>query len=558
MSQHQTYDYIIAGAGSAGCALADRLCEDPDITVCLVEAGGNGNSLFVRMPAGNGFVFGNPRFDWGYESGVQPELNGRTIYYPRGKGLGGTSLLNGLIYVRGNAADFDRWRDMGIPGWGYADVLPYFKKSETAPHRDSEFHGQSGPIKITPSENFCPVSQMFVEAAQQAGAVLNHDFNAASQVGVGRFDAKVSNGQRQSTSATYLRKRPNNLTILTGTRVLRVAFSGNKATGLHIGRDGKIQTITAEREVVSCLGAFESPKLLMLSGIGPANHLNAMGIEPLQDLRGVGESLQDHPNMPLTFEIKDKNLSFARYQRLDRSIWLGMQYLLNKSGPATGPFWSTALFHAFDGGQLPDLEVFCTPMVVKEGAGGAGWSLQNLLNPGRAILARGKTAAPGIQFDINLLRPKSTGRVRLASNDPTDHPRIDPGFFSDHADIETLIDAVEHIREITCQPAFGDVVGKEVAFGPEVKSRSAMATGLRQHITTGHHPVSTCRIGADDDVKAVLDAEFRVRGIEDLRVVDASAFPDQLSGNPNAAIIMMAERAADMLLGRPQVDPLFT
>ena len=555
MSQHQTYDYIIAGAGSAGCALAARLCEDPDITVCLIEAGGNGDSLFVRMPAGNGFIFGNPRFDWGYESVAQPGLNNRTIYYPRGKGLGGTSLLNGLVYVRGNAADFDRWRDMGITGWGYADVLPYFKKSETAPHRDSEFHGQSGPLKITPAENFCPVSQIFVEAAQQAGAVLNHDFNAASQVGVGRFDAKVFNGQRQSSSATYLQNRPDNLTILTGTRVLRVEFSGNKATGLHIGSDGKSRTIKAAREVISCLGAFESPKLLMLSGIGPADHLKALGIEPLQDLRGVGESLQDHPNMPLTFEIKDKNLSFARYQRLDRAIWLGTQYLLNKSGPATGPFWSTGLFHAFDGGKMPDLEAYCVPMVVKEGGGGAGWSLQNLLNPGRAILARGKMAAPGIQFDINLLRPKSMGRVRLASNDPTDHPRIDPGYFSDHADIESLIDAVEYIREVTCQPAFGGIVGKEIAFGPEVKSRSAMETGLRQHITTGHHPVSTCRIGADDDGQAVLDAEFRVRGIDGLRVVDASAFPDQLSGNPNAAVIMMAERAADMLLGRPQLEP---
>ncbi|MBT8435121.1 MAG: GMC family oxidoreductase N-terminal domain-containing protein [Gammaproteobacteria bacterium] len=557
MSHKLTFDYIIAGAGSAGCTLAARLCEDPAITVCLVEAGGNGNSLFVHMPAGNGFIFGNPRFDWGYESVAQPELDDRTIYYPRGKGLGGTSLLNGLVYVRGNAIDFDRWRDMGIPGWGYADVLPYFKKSETAPHRDSEYHGQSGPLKITPAENFCPVSQAFVEAAQQAGAVFNHDFNAASQVGVGRFDAKVSDGQRQSTSATYLQNRPDNLTILTGTRVLRVEFSGSQATGLHIASNGNPQTIKAEREVISCLGTFESPKLLMLSGIGPADHLKAMDIEPLQDLRGVGESLQDHPNMPLTFEIKDKNLSFARYQRLDRAIWLGLQYLLSKSGPATGPFWSTGLFHAFDGGQLPDLEVYCVPMVVKEGVGGAGWSLQNLLNPGRAILARGKIAAPGIQFDINLLRPKSTGRVSLASNDPTDHPRIDPGYFSDNADIDILIDAVEHVREITCQPAFGGVIGKEIAFGPEINSRSAMATGLRQHITTGHHPVSTCRIGAEDDAQAVLDAKFRVRGMEGLRVVDASAFPDQLSGNPNAAVIMMAERAADMLLARPQLDPLF-
>lgn len=558
MSQNQTYDYIIAGAGSAGCALAARLCEDPDVTVCLIEAGGNGNSLFVRMPAGNGFIFGNPRFDWGYESVPQAGLDGRTIYYPRGKGLGGTSLLNGLVYVRGNAADFDRWRDMGIRSWGYADVLPYFKKSETAPHRDSEFHGQSGPLKISPAENYCTVSQMFVESAQQVGAPLNQDFNAASQIGVGRIDATVFNGQRQSTSATYLKQRPANLTILTSTPAMRVAFSGHKATGLQIGGNDGSRTINAEREVISCLGAFESPKLLMLSGIGPAEHLQSFGIDPLVDLRGVGESLQDHPNMPLTFEINDGSLSFARYQRLDRAVSLGMRYLIRKSGPATGAFWSTALFHAFDGGELPDLEIYCTPMVVKEGTGGAGWSLQNLLNPGRAILARGKTAAPGIQFDINLLRPKSTGRVRLASNNPTDHPQIDPGYLSDHADIESLIDAVEHIRELTCQTPFDSVVGKEIAFGPEIKSRSAMATGLRQHITTGHHPVSTCRIGADDDVQAVLDAEFRVRGIEGLRVVDASAFPDQLSGNPNAAVIMMAERAADMLLGRPQLKPAQT
>ncbi|MDH3635924.1 MAG: GMC family oxidoreductase N-terminal domain-containing protein, partial [Gammaproteobacteria bacterium] len=472
-----------------------------------------------------------------------------------GKGLGGTSLMNGLIYVRGNRLDFDRWHDLGIPGWRYADVLPYFKKSETAPHRNSEFHGQTGPLKISPAENYCPVSQMFVEAAQQAGAPLNHDFNGASQIGVGRFDATVFNGQRQSTSATYLQQRPANLTILTGTRVLRVEFSGNRASGLLIEGNAGPQTINAEREIVSCLGAFESPKLLMLSGVGPADHLRRHGIEPIVDLSGVGEALQDHPNMPLTFEINDSSLSFARYQRLDRAISLAMQYWFGKTGPATGPFWSTALFHAFDGGELPDLEVYCTPMVVREGAGGAGWSLQNILKPGRAILARGKTATPGLQFDINLLRPESRGSIRLASTNPAEPPLIDPGYFSQQKDVETLIDGAEHIRELTSQPAISKIVGNEIALGPQVKSRSAMAAGLRRHITTGHHPVSTCRIGADDDAQAVLDAEYRVRGVEGLLVVDASAFPGQLSGNPNAAVIMMAERAADMLLARPQLEP---
>jgi choline dehydrogenase len=555
MLQPQRYDYIIAGAGSAGCALAARLCEDPDISVCLVEAGGRGNSLFVRMPAGNGFIFGNPKFDWGYESIPQPGLGGRSIYYPRGKGVGGTSLMNGLIYVRGNALDFDRWRDQGIAGWGYRDVLPYFKRSECAPHRDSGFHGRSGPLKITPAENYCAVSRKFVTAAQQAGAPFNEDFNAQRQIGVGRFDAKVFNGQRQSTSATYLKRRPDNLTLMTGTRALQVALSANRAVGLKLVGNGSTQSIFAEREVISCLGAFESPKLLMLSGIGPADHLRQFDVEVALDLPGVGESLQDHPNMPLTFEIRDSALSFARYQRFDRALWLGLQYLFNKSGPATGPFWSTALFHAFDGSELPELEVFCTPMVVREGAGGAGWTLQNLFNPGRAILARGKTAAPGIQFDINLLRPRSRGKVRLASGNPLDHPLIDPAFLKDQDDVDTLINGVEHIRDTTRQPALSDIVGTEITFGPTIISRAAMATALRANVTTGHHPVSSCRIGADDDPRCVLDAEFRVRGIEGLRVVDASAFPDQISGNPNAAVIMMAERAADFLLGKPQLQP---
>lgn len=553
MVQPQRYDYIIAGAGSAGCVLAARLCEDPDISVCLIEAGGDGNSLFVRMPAGNGFIFGNPKFDWGYESTPQARLGGRKIYYPRGKGVGGTSLLNGLVYVRGNRLDFDRWRDLGNPGWGYDDVLPYFKKSANAPHRDSEFHGQSGPLKITPAENYCPISQMFVAAAQQAGASFNEDFNGCKQVGIGRFDAKVFNGQRQSTSATYLEQRPPNLTLLTNTRALKLEVSSAKAVGLQVEIRGVANTLYAEREIISCLGAFESPRLLMLSGIGPADHLRASNVDVVLDLPGVGCSLQDHPNIPLTFEIKDRSLSFARYQRLDRTIWLGLQYLFGKCGPATGPFWSTALFHALDGGDLPDLEVFCTPMIVREGAGGAGLTLQNLLNSGRAILARGKTAAPGIQFDINLLRPRSHGSVRLASNDARAHPLIDPAYFSATTDVEALINGVEHIREITRQPAMREIVGKEITFGNEVTSPAAMAAALRQNITTGHHPVSTCRIGPANDAEAVLDAEFRVRGIDALRVVDASAFPDQISGNPNAGIIMMAERAADFLLGRPQL-----
>ncbi len=548
----QEYDYVIAGAGSAGCALAARLCEDPDASVCLVEAGGSGDSLFVRMPAGNGFIFGNPKFDWGYESVPQPGLDGRRIYYPRGKGLGGTSLMNGLIYLRGNHRDYDRWRDAGLPGWGYDDVLPYFKKLECAPHHDRDFHGHDGPLKVSPAINYDPVNRAYVEAAVRAGARRNPDFNGAQQVGAGRIDAMVYRGERQSTAAAYLRARPANLTILTRSRARGIEFDGRRASGLRVVRNGREFVLRAEREVVSSLGAFESPKLLMLSGIGPGDELARVGIDVRVDLPGVGESLQDHPNIPLTFHIADPRLSFARYQRLDRALWLGLRYLLARSGPACGTFWSSALFHAFDRGELPDIEAYCTPMVVREGPGGAGWTIQNLLNPGRAVIARGKIAAPGVQFDTNLLRPTARGHVRLASADPDDPPLIDPAYLDNDADIDTAVRAVELMREIAAQAPLAKLLGAEIALGAEARRREQIVAGLRRHVTTGHHPVSTCRIGADDDPGAVLDGEFRVRGVDGLRVVDASAFPDQISANPSATVIMLAERAADLLHGKTE------
>ncbi len=546
----QTYDYVIAGAGSAGCALAARLCEDPEVSVCLIEAGGSGDSLFVRMPAGNGFIFGNPKFDWGYESLPQAGLDGRRIYYPRGKGVGGTSLLNGLIYMRGNRRDYDRWRDSGLAGWGYDDLLPYFRKLECAPHRDGEFHGHDGPLRVSPAVNFDPVNQAFVEAAVRAGAVYNPDFNGARQVGAGRFDAMVHRGERQSTAAAYLRRRPPNLTILTHGRACNIEFAGARACGLRVRHDDREFVVNAEREVISCLGAFESPKLLMLSGIGPAEHLERVGIGVRVDLPGVGDALQDHPNIPLTFRIADPRLSFARYQRIDRALLLGLRYLLAKSGPACGTFWSSALFHAFDGGELPDVEAYCTPMIVREGPGGAGWSIQNLLNPGRAVLARGKIAVPGVQFDTNLLRPAARGRVRLASADPDDLPLIEPAYLDNDADLDAAVRAVELIREVAAQAPLAPLLGAEIALGADARSRARIVAGLRRHVTTGHHPVSTCRMGGDGDPGTVLDGALRVRGVDGLRVVDASAFPDQISANPSATVIMLAERAADLLRAR--------
>jgi len=550
MRAGSTYDYVIAGAGSAGCALAARLCKDPDVTVLLVEAGGNGKSLFTRMPAGNGFLFGNPKFDWGYQTIPQATLNGRRLYYPRGKGVGGSSLINGMIYIRGNATDYDRWRQKGLPGWSFGDVLPYFKRAGGAAHRsDDPYHGTDGPLKLTPAGNYDRINKIFVQACIEAGARFNEDFNGARQEGVGRVDTKVHRGRRQSAGEAYLKCHPANLTVKTDAHVLRVEMEGTRARGLVLSSG----TVHAAREVILCLGAFGSPHCLMLSGIGPADHLAEHGIETRVDIPGVGATLYDHPQMPMKFALLDEDLSMSRYQRIDRAAWMGLQYLICRSGPGAAPFWSTVLFHALRDTDSPELEIYFTPMCVREEAAGWEWSIQNLMNLGRAAISRGKTAIPGMQLEVNVQRPRSFGSLRLASADPLDHPLIDCGYFNDPADLADQVAGVRHVREIMRQPSFCGIVGEEMSPGAAAQSDEDLAQAVRNLVSTGHHPVSTCRMGADHDAGAVLDNELRVRGVQGLRVVDASAFPDQVSGNTNAPVIMMAEKAADMILGRPSL-----
>ncbi|MEM8651994.1 MAG: GMC family oxidoreductase N-terminal domain-containing protein [Pseudomonadota bacterium] len=338
------FDYIVAGGGSAGCALAARLAENPDVSVCLIEAGGNGRNLFIRMPAGNGFIFGNPKFDWGYESVPQKALNNRKIYFARGKALGGSSIVNGMIYMRGVPDDYDSWRQQGLIGWGFGDVLPYFKKSEGALQRKDAWHGTDGPLKTEPSVNFSELERAYVEAAISCGHKQIDDFNGPERTGIARSESTVHKGIRQSSAIAYLSNPPSNLTLATGHQIARVLFDGKKAHGVET-IDG--EAFYAASEVILCQGALGTPHTLMLSGIGPAEHLRDHGIDVVVDLPGVGANLADHVDVSMQYGSDRVDLSLARFQRLDKAAALMANWLLFKRGPGSGAFFSAVLFHAF-------------------------------------------------------------------------------------------------------------------------------------------------------------------------------------------------------------------
>jgi len=551
------YDYIVVGGGSAGSTLAARLSEDPDRSVLLLEAGGSGRTFFHRMPAANGFLFNRPNYDWGFYSEPQAELNGRRIYYPRGKGLGGSSGLNGMIYIRGNARDYDLWRQSGLEGWGYADVLPYFMRSEGSWRGANQYHGSEGPLRTSHAGNFGDMDRAFVDAAVACGLPENDDFNAGEQHGSGLIDVTVHQGRRMSTAESYLKpaRARRNLTVLDHAHVHKITFDGLRANGVRFERDGRIETAAANTEVLVCLGAFSSPQLLMLSGIGDADSLANHGIPVIADVPGVGENLQDHPDVSVQRVGLIPKLSLARYQRILPALGLGLNYLLRGKGPGASPFWSTIAFASRgEDTEHPDYQIFLTPMILVENPQA---DLNNALKEpwydtsrlGRALFVRGKTAIAGFQLDVNLMRPRSRGRVFLGSNNPKDPVRVDPNYLSDADDRAAFVEAVHLAREIFSQRAFEGLAGEEVAPGPSVMHDDQILAFVRETATTGHHPIGTCKMGTDHDAMAVVDSALRVRGVEGLRVVDASIMPNIVTGNTNAPVIMIAEKAADMIRG---------
>jgi choline dehydrogenase len=509
-------DYVIVGAGSAGCALAARLSEDPDVRVCLVEAGPADTNPNVHVPIGAGKLF-RTRLDWDYDTHDEPHCNGRRIYLPRGKVLGGTSSMNGMVYMRGNPADYNGWDQ---PGWTFDEVLPYFLRSEDNERGVSAYHGAGGPLAVSEGRSRNPMSTAFVEAAVEAGFPANDDFNGPAQEGFGQYQLTQRDGMRCSSAAAFLTPalgRPN-LTVETNVQVHRVLVEGGRAVGIIGGRLDEELEIRAEREVILCAGAYNSPQLLLLSGIGPADELAALGIPVLLDQPDVGRNLQDHPAVNLMFTHSQPiSLLAAGEPESVRQFEEERRGPLTSNVPEAGGFVSTTDL----GG--PDLQFHASPLM--------------LLDAGLAMPSR-----HAISFGPCVLSPRSRGSVTLASEDPTAKPRIRHNYYEDDADLASMVTGLRIGLEIARQSALSSYT--ESLYGaPDSESDEDLRAFARRNTATLFHPAGTCAMGT------VLDEELRVRGVEGLRVVDASVMPTLVRGNTNAPVIAMAERAADLISG---------
>ena len=527
-------DYVIVGAGSAGCALAYRLSEDGRNKVVVLEYGGTDFGPLIQMPAAFSIPMNMLAYDWGYRTEPEPHLGGRQLATPRGKVIGGSSSINGMVFVRGHACDFDGWEAGGAQGWAFKDVLPYFKRMETAHGGEDGWRGTDGPLHVTRGTLANPLYRAFTDAGQEAGYPFTADYNGARQEGFGPMEMTVWRGRRWSAANAYLRPalKRQNLALMTGAHAERIAFEGRRAVGVVIRRWGRIETVRARKEVIVTASSINSPKLLMLSGIGPADHLREHGVAVVADRPGVGANLQDHLEVyvqqcciqPVTLNAHLGWLPRAR---------IGLQWLANGTGlGASNHFEACAFVRSEAGVPYPDLQLHFLPAAVRY--------------DGRAA-----ATAHGYQVHVGPMRSPSRGAVRLRSGDPRQAPSIRFNYMGAPEDWRDFRKAIRLTREIFAQPALASFRGEEIAPGEGAQTDAELDDFIRDNVESAYHPCGTCRMGALDDARSVVDAECRVLGVEALRVADSSIFPEITNGNLNGPSIMVGEKAADHILGRP-------
>ena len=525
----RAYDYVIVGSGPAGCCLAARLSEDDDVSVLLLETGGGDWHPYIRVPAGFAKLTGTS-YTWGYSTAPQREVGDRAMWYPQGRVLGGGSSINAMVYARGNARDYDAWAASGCPGWSYADVLPYFKRPEDNERFHNDYHASGGALGVSDPVRPLPISAAFLRAAQQAGLPFNPDFNGETQEGCGYYQATNRNARRCSGVDAFLRPamaRPN-LTVETRAMATRVVVEDGRAVGVDYGRRGRSRHVRATREVLVCAGAIGSPKLLMLSGIGPGDALKALGIDAVHHLPGVGRNLQDHIDVYVVSECRG-DFSHDKLSRPHRTLWAALRYVLSRQGPIAstlidaGGFW-----YADPDAPSPDIQLH--------------FVLGSGLEHGLAKLRNA-----GVTLNSCFSRPRSRGTVTLRDSDPRTPPVIDPNYWGDPYDREISIRGFRLAREIMAQEAFRPFILCERYPGPDTKSDAEIAAYARKAAKTDYHPVGTCKMGSD--AMAVVDPALKVRGLEALRVIGSSVMPLLPSSNTNAPTIMVAEKGADHVRG---------
>ena len=527
------FDYIIVGAGSAGCVLANRLSEDSNNNVLLLETGGSDKSIFIQMPTALSIPMNTDKYAWQFYTEEEPYLDNRKMHCPRGKVLGGSSSINGMVYVRGHACDFDEWEESGAKNWGYQHCLPYFKRAESWYLGGNTYRGDDGPLGVNNgNEMENPLYRAFIDAGKQAGYPITDDYNAKQQEGFGPMHMTVKGGKRCSASRAYLDpiKDRSNLTILTHVVVEKVLLEGKKAVGVQYRQKDELHDAMASNKVILSAGSIGSPQLLQLSGIGDENHLREVGIEPKHHLPGVGQNLQDHLEFYFQFRCKKPITINGKLDIFSKGL-IGARWLLFKDGlGASNHFESCAFIRSKDGVKWPDLQYHFLPA---------------------AIRYDGKSAVKGHGFQVHIghNKPKSRGRVKITSTDPSKAPSILFNYLQHEDDIEGFRACVRLTREIIQQSAFDEYRGEEIQPGESVQSDEEIDAFVREAVESAYHPSCTCKMGEDD--MAVVDSETRVRGIENLHVVDSSIFPTIPNGNLNAPTIMVAEKAADMILGKP-------